>query len=371
MSALAKRLKTYDRTLAVAAGVLALAGFVLSLAASPAATARTGYDEAFHFSLRQGAYTLAAIGVFAGAASLSAKGVRRVSLLIYMLCIALMVLVLFVGAETKGAQRWLHVGEFSLQPSEFLKPALIVLAAWMLAERSKTPAFPGLPIAGALYALAAALLLKQPDVGQTALIGVTLTAMLFVSGVSWIWIVGVAAAGAALLLGLYVVDPHVTARVNAFFDAGDAQPFQVARALDAIRNGGALGRGPGEGVFKLSLPDAQGDFIYSVAAEEFGLLASAGLIALYALIGWRGLSRAQRLADPFAQLAASGLIVMFCLQAMIHIAVNLDLIPAKGMTLPLVSYGGSSMFGSAITLGFALALLRWRQGAYIYERQRG
>ena len=144
-------------------------------------------------------------------------------------------------------------------------------------------------------------------------------------------------------------------------------PIRSASALDAIQSGGALGRGPGEGVFKQRLPDAHSDFIYAVSAEEFGLLASAGLIGLYGLIAWRGLSQSSRLADPFTQLAATGLVTLFSLQATIHIAVNLALMPAKGMTLPLVSYGGSSMLGSAITLGLALALLRWRPGAFIYD----
>ena len=359
MSALTERLRTYDGVLAGAAALLVIIGFLLSLAVSPAATARIGYDEAFRFSLRQGAFAFAGLALFAGAAQLSPKGVRRVSLLIYMLCIALMVLVLIIGAETKGAQRWLRVGALSLQPSEFLKPALIVLAAWMLSERMKAPRFPGLAMTGGLFALAAMLLIAQPDVGQTALLAIAITTMLFVAGVSWMWLAALGAGGALAIVALYFVEPHVKIRIDDFLAASGAPPFQIARALDAIKNGGMLGRGPGEGVFKLRLPDAQGDFIYSVAAEEFGLLATIGLIWLYALIVWRGFSRAQRLADPFAQLAAGGLVTMFCLQAAIHIAVNLALMPAKGMTLPLVSYGGSSMLGSALTLGFALALMRW------------
>lgn len=367
MNALVARLKSYDGTLAGAAGILLIAGFVLSLAASPAVTARVDMGDAFHFSWRHAAFALAGLVVFAGAAQLSAKGARRISLLIYMLCIALMFLVLIVGAETKGAQRWLSVGTFSLQPSEFLKPALIVLVAWMLSERMKAPRFPGLTASAALFGLAAILLIAQPDVGQTALLTACFAALLFAAGVSWLWFV-LGAAGAGLVgVALYHTLGHVRARVDMFLADGG---YQVTQSLEAIQSGGAFGRGPGEGVYKLRLPDAHADFIYAVSAEEFGLLASVGLIGLYMLIAWRGLSRAARLADPFPQLAATGLIILFTLQAIIHIAVNLALMPAKGMTLPLVSYGGSSMLGSALTLGLALALLRWRQGTYIYESRR-
>jgi len=367
MSAIGDRLRSYDRTLAIAAALLLLAGFILSLAASPTATARVGYAEAFRFSWRHAAFAAAGLALFAGAASLSPKGVRRISLLIYLLCIALMFLVLIIGAETKGAQRWLHVGALSLQPSEFLKPSLVVLVAWMLSERLRSASFPGLTAVGGLFGAAAVLLIAQPDVGQTALLTLSIAAMLFAAGVSWLWLAGGGAAASLTLFVLYHLLPHVKARFDAFFHVDGQVGYQVSQALEAIQGGGALGRGPGEGIFKQRLPDAHSDFIYAVSAEEFGLLASVGLIWLYALIAWRGLSRSARLADPFAQFAATGLITMFALQAAIHIAVNLSLMPAKGMTLPLVSYGGSSMLGSAVTLGFALALMRWRQGAYIYE----
>jgi cell division protein FtsW len=367
VSALTDRLRSYDRTLLTAAAILLVAGILLSLAASPGATAREGFDEAFRFAWRQAAFAAGGLILFAGAASFSPKGVRRISLLIYLLCIALMALVLIVGGETKGAQRWLRLGALSLQPSELLKPALIVLVAWMLAERMKAPRFPGLAASGALFAIAALLLIAQPDVGQTALLTLSIAAMLFAAGVSWVWLAGGAAGASLVLLILYETLPHVKARFDAFFHTDGQTSYQVKKALEAIQAGGALGRGPGEGVFKQVLPDAHSDFIYAVSAEEFGLLASAGLIGLYALIAWRGLSQSARLADPFTQLAATGLVTLFSLQAVIHVAVNLALMPAKGMTLPLVSYGGSSMLGSAITLGLALALLRWREGAFIYD----
>jgi cell division protein FtsW len=190
--------------------------------------------------------------------------------------------------------------------------------------------------------------------------------MLILSGMALRWVFGGAAAAVIAALAIYQLFPHARERVDAFLNpAGDAA-YQVNRALDAIAAGGAFGRGPGEGVIKRSLPDAHADFVFAVAAEEFGLLASLGLIALFGVLAFRGLSRASRLNEPFEQLAASGLITLIVAQASIHIAVNLSLLPAKGMTLPFISFGGSSMLGSALALGFCLSLLRDRPGAYLF-----
>lgn len=367
IAALRRRLGAYDQSLAVAALMLAAAGLVLSLAASPAATAKVGYEDAFDFTWRHAAFLASGGVVFALTASLSPKGVRRFAGLAYVICIALMALVLFIGVETKGATRWLRIGSATMQPSEFLKPALIVLGAWMLSEKMKQKRFPGLLASGALFAVAAVLLIAQPDVGQTALLTMCFAVLLFASGVSWLWLAGGAGVAGIAGFALYHLLPHVKARIDALQPG--ATSYQVGRALDAVSAGGVLGRGPGEGVYKRTLPDAHSDFIYAVSAEEFGLLASVGLIALYGALVWRGLARAQRLADPFQQLAALGLFVMLALQAAIHIAVNLGVAPAKGMTLPLISYGGSSMIASAIALGMAFALVRKRPGAFIYEAQ--
>ena len=246
---------------------------------------------------------------------------------------------------------------FSFQPSEVLKPALVTLVAWMVAEKLKTPSFPGYLASGALFAPAALLLLLQPDIGQTALLAAGVAVVLFLGGAPLIWApIGAGAAAAAGGL-LYWLVPYVRARIDAFLDPAQTG-YQVSKALSTISSGGLFGRGPGEGRAKMSLPDAHGDFIYAVAAEEFGLILSVGLLALYAAIAWRGLAAAQAAPDPFRRLAAGGLFAMFAFQAAIHVAVNLDLAPTKGMTLPLVSHGGSSMLGSALTLGVAVALVR-------------
>lgn len=362
------RLRTYDRPLLVIAGILFSVGILLSMATSPSATARIRIDEAFYFAARQAAY--AAVGVVAmfAASALDPRQLRRAATLLVAIFLPLCALAALIAPEVKGAQRWFDFGLFSLQPSEILKPALIVVWAWMLSESMRTPRFPGRLVSLALFALAAAALLSQPDIGQTALLCLCLGPMLILSGMALRWVIGGGVFAALSAWAIYSFYPHARERVDAFLNPETA--YQVNRALDAIAAGGVFGRGPGEGVIKRSLPDAQADFVFAVAAEEFGLLASIGLIALFGALAFRGLSRASRLNDPFEQLAAAGLITLLVAQAAIHMAVNLSLLPAKGMTLPFISFGGSSMIGSALALGFCLSLLRDRPGAYLYAGRR-
>ncbi len=364
-----ERCRTYDRPLLVIAGVLFALGILLSMATSPSATARISIDEAFYFALRQAAYAALGAVVMFAAASLDQRQLRRTATIIAAVFLPLCGLAAWIGPEVKGAQRWFDFGLFSLQPSEILKPALVVVWAWMLSESMRSPNFHGRAVAIVLFVLAGAALLAQPDVGQTALLALVLGAMLVLSGLALRWVLGggvLASLSAWAVYGLY---PHARERVDAFLSGGEPG-YQVGRALDAIAAGGAFGRGPGEGVIKRSLPDAHADFVFAVAAEEFGLIASLGLIALFGALAFRGLSRASRINDPFEQLAAAGLVTLVVAQAAIHIAVNLSLLPAKGMTLPFISFGGSSMVGSALAFGFCLALLRNRPGAYLYAGRR-
>lgn len=339
--------------------VLVAIGFTLGLAASPAAAAKLDLAEPFTLAWRHAGTAVVAVVALLAVSLLSPRGVRRAAVLLYLSSLVLLVIVLLLGPEVKGAQRWLRIFGTSVQPSEFAKPALVVLFAWMLSRRDANPRFPSYPLAAALVAPVLGLLLAQPDVGQSALLAATLIGMLFLAGAPMIW--PISAIGGAIAVGIlaYFVYPHVRERIAGLFEPG----YQVKQALAAIASGGPFGRGPGEGVAKMTLPDAHADFIFAVAAEEFGLLASLGLPGLYGWIAARGLALAQGLEGGFSRLAASGLILLFCLQAAIHIAVNLSLAPAKGMTLPLVSFGGSAMLGSAITFGMALALLRRQSGA--------
>lgn len=365
-----ERVRTYDRTLIVVALVLFAAGILFSMAASPAATARIRIEEAFYFAARQTAYAALGLLVMMCAAALEPKQVRRAGTLLVAVCLPLAALAAVFGAEIKGAQRWFDFGLFSFQPSEILKSALIVVWAWMLSESMKQPKFPGRLVSLGLMALAAAALLAQPDVGQTALLLICLAPMLMLSGIALRWLLGGGALAALGAWAIYSFYPHARERVDTWLNPEGDAAYQVNRALDAIAAGGVFGRGPGEGVIKRSLPDAHADFVFAVAAEEFGLIASLGLIAVFFVLAFRGLSRASRLNDPFEQLAAAGLVTLLVAQAAIHIAVNLSLLPAKGMTLPFISFGGSSMIGSALAFGFCLSLLRDRPGAYLTPVRR-
>lgn len=377
MSALAERVgavldrvRTYDRQLLFITAALIALGILFSMAASPAATARIRIEEAFYFAGRQAAYAALGVVVMLAAAALDPRQLRRAATIIAAIMLPLCALAAWIGPELKGAQRWFDFGVFSFQPSEILKPALVVVWAWMLSESMKHERFPGRAVSIALFALAAAALLAQPDIGQTALLAMALGPMLILSGMALRWVLGGAALAVLGAWAIYNFFPHARERVDSFLTPEGDGAYQVNRALEAIAAGGAFGRGPGEGVIKRSLPDAHADFVFAVAAEEFGLLASLGLIALFAALAFRGLSRASRLNEPFEQLAAAGLITLIVAQASIHIAVNLSLLPAKGMTLPFISFGGSSMIGSAIALGFCLSLLRDRPGAYLYAGPR-
>jgi cell division protein FtsW len=355
---------TTDHILLGVVAILMILGVLLSFASSPAAAARMNVGDPFHFAVRQCVFAAIGAVILLSASALSPKGVRRTAFFIYLGAILVMMALPFMGHNAKGATRWLEFGGFSLQPSEFMKPALIVLVAWMFAEGQKGEGVPGVSIAFCLYGLAVALLLVQPDVGQTILITIAFGAAFFVAGVPMRWIAGMLAAALSGGVALYFAFDHVAARVHKFLSPDKADTHQIDRAQEAIAHGGLLGRGPGEGVMKRHVPDLHTDFIYSVAAEEYGLIFSLFLITLFGILVTRGLYKAMKLSDPFEQIASAGLFVLVGQQAFINVAVNLNLIPTKGMTLPFISYGGSSMMAMGLTLGFALALTRRRPGAY-------
>lgn len=364
-SPIAKWFWTVDRGLLAAALTLMGLGVALSFASSPAAIlADQSISDPFHYSWRMLVWASMGLGIMLTTSLLSPRGVRRIAVLALLLAILTMMALPFIGDEVKGAARWINLGPFSLQPSEFAKPGLIVFAAWMFAEAQKGQGVPGVSIAFGFWALTVGLLLIQPDIGQTLLVTTTFMAVFFMAGVPLKWVAVIAAAGMAGLVSLYFAFGHMRDRLSRFLSPESTDTHQIDRASEAIRAGGLVGRGVGEGVMKRHVPDLHTDFIYSVGAEEFGLMLSLAMIALYAFIVLRGLKRAMKLNDPYEQTAAAGLFMLIGLQACINVAVNLNLIPTKGMTLPFISYGGSSMLAMGLTMGLALALTRRRPGAY-------
>ena len=356
---------TVDRGLLSAALLLMAFGVALSFASSPAAIlADESISDPFHYSWRMIVWAMGGAGAMLTMSLLSPRGVRRIAVLGLLGAIVVMAALPFIGDEVKGAARWINLGPFSLQPSEFAKPSLIVFAAWMFAEGQKGEGVPGVSIAFGFWALTVGLLLIQPDIGQTLLITTTFMCVFFMAGVPLKWMAVLAAAAAGGVVSLYFMFGHMRDRLSRFTNPETTDTHQIDRASEAISAGGLVGRGVGEGVMKRHVPDLHTDFIYSVGAEEFGLMLSLAIIGLYAFIVVRGMRRAMKLNDPFEQTAAAGLFVLIGLQASINVAVNLNLIPTKGMTLPFISYGGSSMLAMGLTMGLALALTRRRPGAY-------
>ncbi len=331
-------------------------GVILSFAASPAVAERIGLDS-YHFVERQIMFMAPALVCMIAVSFMDQSQVRRFAVLMLIGAILMMVFVLFAGVEVKGSRRWISIAGLTIQPSEFMKPAFVIVSAWLFSEQARRPDIPGNLFAIILFGLVAALLVAQPDLGQTILTSATWGAMFFIAGMSWIWIImlgGIALGGG---YAAYILFPHVALRIDKFL-TGEGDTFQVDTGREAIISGGWLGRGPGEGTVKRILPDSHTDFIFSVAAEEFGIIMCMAIALLFALVVMRGLRFALRERDDFTRLAVAGLVCQFGFQSVINIAVNLQLMPAKGMTLPFISYGGSSLVATAIGTGFVLALTR-------------
>ncbi len=352
---------TVDRGLMSAVLLLMASGVLISMAASPPVAERIGIDT-FHFFRSQLFYLVPAVCVLVTLSFFTPRLARRTGLLVFFGSLALMVAALFFGPEIKGAHRWINFGPINLQPSELAKPSFVIVAAWFLSENTKRPELPGQWIAGLMAIIFVGLLIMQPDFGQTALVILTFGSMLLIYGISWITVVGLGGLAAAGVLATYALVPHVKSRVDRFLSPDKGDTFQVDTAIQAFNNGGLMGTGPGGGEAKLVLPDAHTDFTFAVVGEEFGLIACLLLMALFAFVVLRILVRAKTEADPFPALAMSGLALVFGFQAIINMGVNVALLPAKGMTLPFISYGGSSLIGMAFAMGLVLALGRRRPG---------
>jgi cell division protein FtsW len=353
---------TVDRWSLAAIALLIGFGAILIAAASPPVAARLGLDE-FFFARRHLIYLGPAVAILIATSLLSPAGVRRLAGVMLLVGLAGLAATLVAGVEIKGATRWLHLPGFSLQPSEFVKPAFAVVAAWLFARQQTRPDFPGNAVATALFVAIVVLLLMQPDLGMAVVATAIFAIQFFLAGLPMIFVTALGALAVGGLVAAYFAFDHVASRIDRFFDPESGDNYQVERSLEAFVNGGLWGTGPGEGEVKRVLPDAHADFIFAVAGEEFGLVWCLVLVALFAFVVLRSFVRAAADGDLFVMLAASGLAALFGAQALINMGSALHLIPTKGMTLPFLSYGGSSLLALAAGMGMLLALTRRRPGA--------
>lgn len=350
---------TIDKVLLVAVLVLIATGIVLSLAASPPVAIKGGYG-AYYFVERQALFAVMAVGLLLFVSLLSPVGVRRLAILASAIMFVMLILVLLFGKTANGSTRWIYISGHSLQPSEFYKPTFAVLIAWLFTLAQEKSAGIALTFAALIYLASAGLLLAEPDVGQTLLISLIWGALFVLAGFALQWALALAAMGLAGLATTYFIFPHVQARIDRFINPASGDTYQTDRARQSFTEGGFFGRGPGEGTIKNILPDAHTDFIFAVIAEEYGILACLVLLGLFAFIAFRALARIWQQPDSFVRNSTFGLVLLFCLQAIINMAVNVGLLPPKGMTLPFISAGGSSTLAMGLTMGMILALTRRR-----------
>lgn len=365
-SAIARWWRNTDRVTLACVGILIGLGYVLMLAASPAVASRIGASRNM-FILKQVIFLALAGAIVLGVSYLSRAGVKKLAFIGGILALAATAMTLVHGMEIKGARRWIALPMMSVQPSEFLKPCFAVMTGWLLSARRTVVlrgniAFPGMLIAFACFGVILALLKSQPDIGMLSVITMVFMTQLFVDGLRLYW-VGLCVAGMIGAFGMaFVMFPHVRSRVERFLHPDVGDHYQIDTALRAFGNGGLLGRGPGEGRVKDLLPDAHADFVFAVAGEEYGLLLCFGIITVFGIIVLRTLLKLMREEDPFVIVSAAGLVTGLGLQAFVNMGSTLHLIPTKGMTLPFISYGGSSAMSIALTMGMVLALTRHHVG---------
>ncbi len=360
---------TVDRVLLVAIISLIVIGLVLSLAASPSVAERKGFAT-FYFVERHLVFSVLGFITIVTLSFFSPSFLRRVALVMLGATFIALVWVLVAGEEINGAQRWLSIAGYSLQPSEFAKPVLIVILAWLFAESQIRADMPALPLAMVIGVVFIALIGFQPDIGQAGLLALVWLALYLLSGQRLLGVAMVSGVLGAGLIGAYFAFDHVRGRIDAFLGSSSGANTQLGRAMESFIQGGFFGRGPGEGTIKTKFPDAHNDFIFSVVAEEYGVLACLGIVALFGFIVMRCMIRAEREPRSADRLAIQGLALVFGLQALINMGVNAGLLPAKGMTLPFISAGGSSTLAISVTLGMLLSFTRRRVDPMLPDQAR-
>jgi len=334
-------------------------GAIMVATTSPAIADRIGV-ESLYFIRRQIIFLSIAIVVLLVTSMMSVSFIEKITPFAFTFGIIALVVVLFKGIEIKGATRWFSILGISVQPSEFIKPFFSLFIAWLLSKKSKDTYFPAFIFCSLSYLTIMTLLVLQPDIGMAVTITAIWSGQLFIAGLSLIWIIFAAILAIMGGVSAYLFLPHVTTRIDKFLNP--TENYQIERSLDAFASGGIYGKGPGEGVVKQFLPDSHTDFIFAVIGEELGLIACLLIIIIFCIFVLRSFANIKKRDNFFVIFAASGLIIQFAIQAFINIGVTLNLLPTKGMTLPFISYGGSSMVAMAIATGILIAITRHQYG---------
>ena len=359
--------KVIDQQTIIAMVILLAFSLMLVTTASPAVANRIGLTDNY-FSSRHLVFLTLAVIIILTFSLLDKKWIRRLAILGFLGSLVMLVLVKFYGFEVKGATRWINIGGFSYQPSEFMKPFFAVVTGWILSLHYHED-FPSFKVCFILFLCVAALLIIQPDFGMLVMVSAVFGIQLFVAGLPIIWLFIAIFASVFGSIGAYLLLPHVASRINRFLDPVNSENYQVTRSLEAFESGGLYGKGPGEGSVKQFLPDSHTDFIFAVAGEEFGAIICLMIIITFAYIVIRILINLLHEDDKFIQIAAIGIISQFGLQAVINMGVSLNLLPTKGMTLPFISYGGSSTLAISIGMGMLLGLTKRKASLVKYRLQ--
>lgn len=359
--------KVIDQQTIIAMVILLAFSLMLVTTASPAVANRIGLTDNY-FSSRHVVFLTLAVIIILTFSLLDKKWIRRLAILGFLGSLVMLVLVKFYGFEVKGATRWINIGGFSYQPSEFMKPFFAVVTGWILSLHYHED-FPSFKVCFILFLCVAALLIIQPDFGMLVMVSAVFGIQLFVAGLPIIWLFIAIFASVFGSIGAYLLLPHVASRINRFLDPVNSENYQVTRSLEAFESGGLYGKGPGEGSVKQFLPDSHTDFIFAVAGEEFGAIICLMIIITFAYIVIRILVNLLHEDDKFIQIAAIGIISQFGLQAVINMGVSLNLLPTKGMTLPFISYGGSSTLAISIGMGMLLGLTKRKASLVKYRFQ--
>jgi cell division protein FtsW len=377
-SAIARWWWTVDKPMLACLIILMVVGVALVTSASPSVATRIGVDHA-HFITRHIIFVIPSFLIMLGVSVLDHLWIRRVGTLVFLFMVFMMILVPFVGPDIKGAQRWINLAGFSLQPSEFIKPAFAIVVAWLITYQKQNSDFKGNIFCALIYALVVFLLMSQPDFGMTTVLTFMFASQIFMAGLPLRYLFVMALIAVIGVVCVYYSFGHVRDRMDKFLNPhGTADTYQVDKSLEAFSNGGFFGQGPGQGSVKNSIPDVHADFIFAVSGEELGLLVTLALVGVYAFVLLRGFGRLMESNDMFVVLAAGGILSVFGLQAFVHMGSSLHILPTKGMTLPFISYGGSSILAMGFGMGVVLGLTRReartsiaRRGLSLASRLRG